>query len=115
MLMRRTNTSASIRHCSKPFGPAIENPVGPSARCLKYYHYVDGLFQRFDIIRKISWRVEFEAAILAINLPTLSRSGGNAGAWDIHDDDRFDDDGCHDARRNLRVLPADIPGRAAQS
>jgi hypothetical protein len=35
--------------------------------------------------------------------------------WDIDDDDRFDDDRSHDARQNLRVLPADIPGRAAQS
>jgi hypothetical protein len=49
------------------------------------------------------------------DLATLSRSGGNAGAWDIDDDRRFDDDRSHDPRQKLRVLQADIPGRAAQS
>jgi hypothetical protein len=56
-----------------------------------------------------------EKVKLPVNTPTFSRSGGNDGAWDIDDDGRFDDDRSHDLRQNLRVLPADIPGRAAQS
>jgi hypothetical protein len=46
---------------------------------------------------------------------TFICSGGSAGAWDIDDDGRFDDERSRDDRQNLRVLPADIPGRAAQS
>jgi hypothetical protein len=47
------------------------------------------------------------------NLPTFSRSGGNAGALD--DDGRFDDDRSHDPRQYPGALLADIPARAAQS
>lgn len=53
--------------------------------------------------------------MLAAPPATFSCSGGSAGAWDIDDDDRFDDDRSHAARQNRRVLPADIPGKAAQS
>jgi hypothetical protein len=56
----------------------------------------------------------FQQVIPGVPPAIFSRSGGNAGAWDIDDDGRLDDR-SHDARPNLRVLPADIPGKAAQS